>query len=60
MIFNCVCKKCGEICSDEKGACVEINFRDSAIFYVCQKCEYINKIDLKVEITKFPKAVRAR
>ena len=39
----CVCK-CGN--SDYEEGTIEINFRDSQIYYVCPKCRKKNKMDL--------------
>ena len=42
----CVCK-CGN--SDYDEGTLEINFRDSKIYYVCPKCRKTNKMQLKLE-----------
>jgi hypothetical protein len=41
----CVCAHCNEHKSD--GICVELNFREMAIFYMCLACKKMNKLELK-------------
>jgi len=53
----CVCK-CGN--SDYDEGTIEINFRDSQIYYVCPKCRKSNKMKLELEreASPFPKISR--
>lgn len=44
MKIYCVCE-CGEHASDE--ASIEINFRDSIIYFVCPKCKRQNMLLMK-------------
>ena len=52
MNIYCVCT-CGEHSSDE--ASIEINFRDSTIYFVCPKCKKRHEIELKPKSTPLPR-----
>jgi len=48
-----VCKFCGSHDNDE--ATLEINFRDSIIYFVCPKCKKTNELELKDKIKPLPR-----
>lgn len=51
----CVCKFCGH--SESEKARIEVNFRDSTIYYVCVNCKKTNKLDFrKAESQPLPRA----
>lgn len=47
-----VCEKCH---NHDKEPAIEINFRDSTIYYLCPICKKDSRIVLKVGAAPFPK-----
>jgi hypothetical protein len=46
---------CGHCRHHESEPALEINFRDSKIYYICQKCKKESIMNLAVESKPFPK-----
>lgn len=57
MKITVICAKCRNYDKDPN---LEINFKDSTIYYMCSECKKENKISLQNEYIAYPKGKRLR
>jgi len=54
--FVLVCGYCAN--HDNRDCCLEINFIDMVMYYMCSKCKKINKLDFSLLKSKpYPKSI---
>lgn len=55
MNITVVCEHCRH---HDRDPAIEINFRDKAIYYICQECKKESKMDLKTGAIPLPRSRR--